>query len=79
MQFLHGLLLRLVGHPGLFDPLLQIFKLGLLVLASKLFVNRLDLLVEVILFLRLLHLPLDARLNGAVKLPLIKLRLPATR
>ena len=33
----------------------------------------LDLLVQVILFLRLLHLPLNARLNRAIKLPLLDL------
>ena len=70
MQFLKGLLFSLFGHARLFDLFLQLVEFGALVLAAQLFVNRLDLLVEIILFLRLLHLALDARLDGAIELPL---------
>jgi len=65
-----GLLFSLFGHARLFDLFLQLVEFGALVLAAQLFVNRLDLLVEIILFLRLLHLALDARLDGAIELPL---------
>ena len=71
MEFLHGLLLRLLGHACLFDALAQVFHLGLLVLASEFLVDGLDLLVEVVLLLRLLHLTLDASLYGSVELTLV--------
>jgi hypothetical protein len=75
VKFLHGLLFGLFGHARLFDLLAQILDLGLLVLASEFLVDGLDLLVQVILFLRLLHLSLDARLNRAVELSLVNFRL----
>ena len=73
MQLLHGFLFGLVRHAGFFDLLLQLFEFGLLVFAAELFVNRFDLLVEVVLFLRLLHLTLHARLDGAIKLTFLDL------
>ena len=48
-----------------FDLLLQFVELALLA-PSQFLLNGLDLLVEVVLFLRLLHLPLHARLDGAI-------------
>jgi hypothetical protein len=71
VKLLEGFLLRLFGHARFFDTLAQIFHLGLLVFAAEFLVNRFDLLVEVILLLRFLHLPLDARLNRPVKLSFI--------
>ena len=73
MQFLHGFFLGLVSHSRLFNLFLQFFKLGLLVLAAQFFVNGFDLFVEVILFLRALHLALDARLDRSIQLPLLQL------
>ena len=73
MQFLHGFLFGLVGHAGFFNLLLQLFELCLLILATKLFVNRFDLLVEVVLFLSFLHLSLDASLDRAIELTFLDL------
>ena len=50
-------------------------ELGLFVLASQLFVDGLDLFVEVVLFLGAFHLAFDARLNRAVQLALFQLQL----
>ena len=75
MQFLHRFLLGLFGHADFFNLLLQLLEFGLLVLAAQFFVNRLDLLVEVILFLRLLHLTLHASLNRAIELALFNFQL----
>ena len=74
MQFLHCLGLRLFSHTDFFDLFLQIFEFGFFILAAQLFVNRFDLFVEVVLFLRLLHLPFHTRLNGAVELALFDLK-----
>ena len=53
------------GHAGQFDLLFQIVVFALLT-AAQFFLNGLDLLIEVILFLRPFHLALDAALDGAV-------------
>ena len=56
-----GLLAGLLGKGGLVDPLFELGHLVAAVLAlAELLLDRLHLLVEVILALRLLHLPLDA-------------------
>ena len=69
-----ALRLDLLRHPRLFDLLLQVFDLvALLVLAAQLALDRLHLLVEVVLLLRLLHLLLDARLDPAIDLELVDL------
>ena len=73
VQLLHGLLFGLVSHAGFFNLLLQLFELCLLILATKLFVNGFDLLVEVVLLLGLLHLSLDASLNRAIELSFLNL------
>ena len=67
-----GLLLDVLRHPRLFDLLLQILGLvALVVLAAQFLLDRLHLLVEVVLLLRLLHLLLDARLDAAIDLELV--------
>jgi hypothetical protein len=73
MQLLHRFFLCLFSHAGFFDLLLQLFELCLLILATKLFVNGFDLLVEVVLFLSFLHLSLDASLDGAIELTFLDL------
>ena len=73
VQFLERFFLRFFGHAGLFDLLFQLVEFGSLILAAKLFVDGLDLLVEVILLLRFFHLALNPRLDGAIELPLLEL------
>ena len=58
--------------PGGFDLLLQFVELALFA-AAELLLNRLDLLVEIVLFLRPLHLTLDAALDGAIDVELLDL------
>ena len=72
LQLLDGLLLDVLRHLRGFDLLLQIVDLvALFVLAAQFLLDRLHLLVEVVLLLRLLHLLLDARLDPAVHLELV--------
>ena len=66
------LLVRVLGHAGGVDLLLQLVDFALLA-AAQFLLDRLDLLVEVILFLRLLHLALYAALDGAVDVELLDL------
>ena len=68
-QFLDRLVANFLRHARGFDFLLQFVEFALFA-ASQFLLDGLDLLVEVILFLRLLHLPLDARLDGAVHVEL---------
>ena len=75
MQLLQRLLLGLFGHPDFFNLLLQIFELSFLILPPEFLMNRLDLFVEVILFLRFLHLTLHARLDRTIKLAFLNLEL----
>ena len=56
-------------HAGGIDLLLQFVVLALFA-AAQFLLDGLDLLVEVILFLRALHLPLDAGLYGAIHVQL---------
>ena len=60
------------GHAGGFDLLLQLVDLALLA-AAQFLLDGLDLLVEVVLFLRLFHLALHAALDGAVDVELLDL------
>ena len=62
--------MRVLGHAGGFDFLLQLVELALLA-AAQFLLDGLDLLVEVILFLRLFHLALHAALDGAVDVQLL--------
>ncbi len=64
--------MRVLGHAGGFDFLLELVELALLA-AAQFLLDGLDLLVEVILFLRLLHLALHAALDGAVDAELLDL------
>ena len=60
------------GMPGSVDLLLQLVELALFA-APQFLLDRLDLLVQVVLFLRPLHLPLHPRLDGAVHVQLFNL------
>ena len=72
LQFLDRLFLDVLRHPRLFDLLLQVLGfVALVVLAAQFLLDRLHLLVEVVLLLRLLHLLLHARLDAAVDLELV--------
>ena len=75
VQFLQRFLFSLFGHARFFDLLFQLVQFGALILATQFFMNRFDLLVEVILLLRLLHLALHPCLDRAIKLPFFKLDL----
>ena len=72
LQLRHGLFVRVLGHAGGFDLLLELVELALFA-AAQFLLDGLDLLVEVILFLRLFHLALHAALNGAVDVELFDL------
>ena len=70
LEFLQGLVFDFFGHAGGFDLLLQFVEFALFA-AAQFLLDGLDLLVEVILFLRLFHLALHARLDGAVDVQLL--------
>ena len=55
-----GLLARLLGHARGLDLLLEFFEVGTFFAVAELLLDRLDLFVQVVLALALLHLPLDA-------------------
>ena len=57
---MRGLLARFLGELGLLDLVFQLLQLVATFLVAELLLDRLHLLVEVVLALRLLHLPLDA-------------------
>ncbi len=76
LELLDRLLRDLGRHPRPLDLLLEVVDLvALLVLAPQFLLDRLHLLVEVVLLLRLLHLLLHARLDPAVHLELVHLGL----
>ena len=62
------LLARFLRQLGLLDLLLELGELVLAVLVAELLLDRLHLLVEVVLALRLLHLALDARADALLDL-----------
>ncbi len=70
LQLLHGLFLHVLGHACFFNLLLQLVEFTLLA-APKFLLNRFDLLVEVVLFLRALHLALHPRLDRAIHVQLL--------
>src|SRR5580658_197677 len=70
LQLLDGLVEHVLGHSGGFDLLAQLVELAFFA-AAQLLLDGLDLFVEVVLFLRPLHLPLDARLDVAVEVELL--------
>ena len=65
LQFGKSLFLRVLRHPRHLDALFQLIDFALLA-AAQFLLDGLDLFVEVVLFLRLLHLALDAALDGAI-------------
>src|SRR5580765_1175709 len=73
-KLLKRLFLRLFGHSRFFDLCFEIVELGLFVLAAKLLVDRLDLFVQIIFALMLVHLLLSARMDRAIELSLFDLR-----
>ena len=74
LELLHGLFLNFLGHAGGFDLFLQLVEFVLFA-AAEFLVNGLELFVQVVLFLRPLHLPLDARIDVAVHVELFDLAL----
>ena len=62
--------MRILAHAGGFDLLFQLIEFALLA-AAQLLLDGLDLLVEIVFFLRLLHLALHAALDGAVDVQLL--------
>ena len=71
LQFRGGLFVDILGHTGGVDLLLQL--VGFVFLAAAQFLlNRLELFVEVILFLRAFHLALYARIDVAVDIQLFQ-------
>ena len=72
LQLGHGLFVGVLGHAGGFDLLLQLVDFALLA-AAQFLLDGLDLLVEVVLFLRLFHLALHAALDGAIDIELLDL------
>ena len=64
------LVVGVLRHAGGFDLLAQLVEFGLLILLAQFLLDRLDLLVEVVLFLGPLHLALHAILNGSVHMEL---------
>ena len=69
LQLLHGLFLRALGHPGRLNFLLELLDFVRFA-AAQLFLDGLQLFVEVILFLRPLHLPFHARIDRAIDVQL---------
>ena len=65
LQFLHCFVAHLLGHAGGFDLFLQLIELAFLA-PAQLFLDGLDLLVKVVLFLCPLHLSFYTRLDGAI-------------
>ena len=71
LQLLNGLLVDFLGHPGGVDLLFQLVDFALFA-AAQFFLNGLELFVQVVLFLRALHLALHARINVAVDVELLE-------
>ncbi len=69
LQLLDGLVEHFLRHAGGFDLLAQLVELALFA-AAQFLLDGLDLFVEVVLFLRALHLPLHARLDVAIEVEL---------
>ena len=72
LELLDGLVEHFLGHAGGFNLLAQLVELALFA-AAQFLLDGLDLFVEVVLFLRALHLALDARLDVAVEVELFDL------
>ncbi len=68
LEFGRRFVARLLRELGLLDALLEFGEVVLAVLVAELLLDRLHLLVEIILALRLLHLALDARADALLHL-----------
>ena len=68
LELVRRLLARLLRELGLLDLVLELGELVLAFLVAELLLDRLHLLVEVVLALRLLHLALDARADALLDL-----------
>jgi hypothetical protein len=75
LQLRHRLRLGLARHLRGLDLFLHLLEIGVLVALSELLLDRLDLLVQVILALALLHLPLDASADALLDLQDVDLAL----
>ena len=64
----HRLALGLLRHAGGLDLLFHLVEIGVLVALAQLLLDRLDLLVQVVLALALLHLALDAAADALLDL-----------
>ena len=69
-QFLNRFIEHVLGHARAVDLLPQLIELALLA-AAQFFLDGLDLLVEVVLFLRALHLPFHPALHAAIHIQLL--------
>ena len=78
LQLLHGLFHGSFGHAGGFDLLLELLDFVLFA-AAEFLVDGLELFVEVVLFLRALHLALHARVDVAVDVELFDFALRGCR
>ena len=72
LQLLNGFLMHFLGHPGGVDLLFQLVDFAFFA-TPQLFLNGLELFVEVILFLRALHLAFHARIDVAVDVQFFEL------
>ena len=68
LELAERLRLGLLRHPGGLDLLLHLVEVGVLVALAEFLLDRLDLLVQVVLALALLHLPLDAAADALLDL-----------
>ncbi len=62
-KLLQGLIAGLFAHPRFFDLLFQLVELGFIVLSPEFFVDGLDLFVQIILALVLVHLLFRSRMD----------------
>ena len=72
-KFLMRLLIGILRHAGYFDLAPQFLGFGFFVLLAEFLLDRLDLFVEVVLFLGAFHLALHAILDGPIDLKLLEL------
>ena len=68
LQLRVGLVARGLRHAGRLDLLLELLEVGTLLAFAQFLLDRLDLLVQVVLALALLHLPLDAATDALLDL-----------
>ena len=68
LELAERLRFRLLRHPGGLDLLFHLVEIGIFVALAEFLLDRLDLLVQVVLALALLHLPFDATANALLDL-----------